>query len=108
MMRKGVHVKLSNGKDIAARLARGDVNMPGFDGFPIDVQVPEAKFEAEVYKLLLPETDILASRLLSSRIPKLYKCPKLERPEDIAGSRLFVFEKSEGENNVWHTLKLDQ
>ncbi|KAM0525608.1 hypothetical protein ACHAPE_000316 [Trichoderma viride] len=82
--------------------------MPGFDGFPIDVQVPEVKFEAEVYKLLLPETDILISRLLDCRIPKLHEGPKLERPEDIAGHRLFAFERSKGENNVWHTLKLDQ
>ncbi|KAK1248583.1 hypothetical protein MKX08_006803 [Trichoderma sp. CBMAI-0020] len=104
----GFHIKLSKGKDIVARLARGDVNMPGFDGFPIDVQVPEVKFEAEVYKLLLPETDILVSRLLYYRIPKLYEGPKLERPEDISGRRLFVFQRSEGENNVWHTLKLNQ
>jgi hypothetical protein len=107
-MQKGIHIKLSEGKDIVARLARGDVNMPGFDGFPIDVQVPEVKFEAQVYKPLLPETDILVSHLLYYRIPKLHEGPKLERPEDIAGHRLFVFERSEGENNVWHTLKLDQ
>ncbi|UKZ67459.1 uncharacterized protein TrAtP1_008618 [Trichoderma atroviride] len=104
----GIHIKLTKGKDIVARLARGDVNMPGFDGFPIDVQVPEAKFEAEVYKLLLPETNIMVSRLLYHRIPKLYEGTKGERPEDIAGRRLFVFQRSEGENNVWRTLKLDQ
>ncbi|KAL7970401.1 3-hydroxybutyryl-CoA dehydratase [Trichoderma sp. SZMC 28014] len=104
----GIHIKLSKGEDIVARLARSDVNMPDFDGFPIDVQVPEVKFEAEIYKLLLPETDILVSRLLYYRIPKLYEGSKLERPSDIAGRRLFVFQRSEGENNVWHNLKLDQ
>lgn len=35
-----------------ARLARGDVNMPSYDGFPIHVQIPEVKFEAAVYELL--------------------------------------------------------
>ncbi|KAL7924854.1 3-hydroxybutyryl-CoA dehydratase [Trichoderma austrokoningii] len=94
--------------DIVARLARSDVNMPDFDGFPIDEQVPEVKFEAEVYKLLLPETDILVSRLLYYRTPKLHEGPKLERPDDNAGRRLFVFQRSEGENSVWKNLKLDQ
>ena len=34
--------------DVVARLARGDVNMPDYEGFPIHVQVPEVKFETEV------------------------------------------------------------
>ncbi|KAI9866787.1 MAG: hypothetical protein M1813_000729 [Trichoglossum hirsutum] len=42
----GFHLKLSNRLDIVARLARGDVNMPNYDGFLIQVQVPEVKFEA--------------------------------------------------------------
>lgn len=105
---KGIHIKLFNEMEIVARLARGDVNMPDFDGFPIDVQVAEVKFEVEIYKLLLPEPDILVSRLLYHRIPKLHEGPKLERPKDIAGRRLLVFQRSEGENNVWHTLKPDQ
>lgn len=29
----GLHLKLSNRPDIIARVARGDVNIPGFDGF---------------------------------------------------------------------------
>lgn len=103
-MGMGIHIKLSNGMDIVARLARCDVNMPDFDGFPIDVQVPEVKFEAEVYKLLLPVPDILFSRRLYYRIPKLREGPKLDRPEDIAGRRLLVFQRSEGEHNVWCTL----
>ena len=48
---QGFHITLSNGSDIVARLARGDVNMPNFCGFPIPMQAFEAKFEAEVYKL---------------------------------------------------------
>ncbi|KAI0863364.1 3-hydroxybutyryl-CoA dehydratase [Xylaria cubensis] len=104
----GIHFKLSNGLDIVARLARGDVNMPDFDGFPIHVQVPEVKFEAEMYQLLQSEPDILASRLLYYRVPVQYEGPKLEHPKDIAGRRLLVFQKIEGENNLWYTLNPSQ
>lgn len=97
-------MKLSNGSDVVARLARGDVNMPDYDGFPIHVQVPEVKFEAEVYGLLQSEPDILASRLLYYRVPVDHEGPKLGRPKDIAGRRLFVFQRTEGDNNVWWTL----
>ncbi len=87
-----------------ARFSRSDVNMPRFDGFPIDVQVSEAKFEAETYQLLCQETDILVSRLLYYRLPVQISPPRIEVPKDILGRRLFVFEKAEGENNVWKTL----
>jgi len=30
--------------------------------------------------------------------------PKLDLPQDIAGRRLFLFERAEGENNVWYDL----
>lgn len=36
----GFHLKLSNQPDIVARLARGDVNMPNFDGFPLKPRFP--------------------------------------------------------------------
>lgn len=100
----GFHLKLSNQPDIVARLARGDVNMPNFDGFPIEAQVPEARFEVAVYDLLRSEPNILASRLLYHRIPVQHIGPKLDVPQDIAGRRLFLFEKAEGENNVWYDL----
>lgn len=91
--------------DVVARLARGDVNMPGYEGFPIHVQVPEVKFEAEVYELLQSEPDILASRLLYYRVPVQHEgFPKLDRPKDIAGRRLLVFQRTEGANNVWRAL----
>jgi hypothetical protein len=57
---QGFHVKLSNRPDMVARLARGDVNMPNYDGFPIHVQVPEVKFEVAVNKLLRSEPNIFA------------------------------------------------
>lgn len=102
--KKGIHLALSNGRDVVARLARGDVNMPDYEGFPIQVQVPEVKFEAEVYELLQSEPGILASRLLYHRVPVQHEDPKLGRPKDIAGRRLLVFQRAKGENNVWRTL----
>lgn len=97
-------MKLSNGIDIVARLAHGDVDMPDYDGFPIHAQVPEVKFETEVYKILQSEPEILASRLLYYRVPVEHKGPKLGRPKDIAGRRLLVFQRAEGDNNAWRTL----
>jgi hypothetical protein len=90
------------------RLARGDVNMPNYDGFPIHVQVPEVKFEVAVYELLRSEPNILASRLLYHRIPVQHIGPRLDLPQDIAGRRLFLFERAEGENNIWHDLSLKE
>lgn len=104
----GFHLKLSNHLDVVARLARGDVNMPGYDGFPVHVQVPEVKFEMAVYELLCSEPGILASRLLYNRIPAQHVGPRLGPPPDIMGRRLFLFEKTEGENNVWADLNFEQ
>ncbi|KAJ4307449.1 hypothetical protein N0V84_012723 [Fusarium piperis] len=104
----GFHFKLSNQPDIVARLARGDVNMPDYDGFPLLVQIPEVKFEAAVYELLRSEPNILASHLLYYRIPQQYSGPKLDRPRDITGRRLLVFERTEGENNVWRHLSSEK
>ena len=50
---QGFHIKLSNGSEVMAHLACGDVNMPDFDGFPIGMQASELRFEVAVYKLLL-------------------------------------------------------
>ncbi|KAK3377207.1 3-hydroxybutyryl-CoA dehydratase [Lasiosphaeria ovina] len=100
----GFHLETSDKRDLVARLARGDVNMPDFDGFPIEVQAPEARFETVVYNLLQPEPLIRSSRLLYSRAPVQHLGPKLAIPQDLNGRRLFVFEKSEGVNNVWTDL----
>lgn len=87
-----------------ACLAHGDVNMPNYDRFPINVQVPEVKFEAAVYELLLSEPNILASHLLYHCIPVQHIGPRDDVPQDIMGRRLFLFERAEGENNVWFDL----
>lgn len=77
------------------------MNVPGYDGFPIEVQTLDARFEVAVYELLRSEPDILASHLLYYRIPVQRAEPKLEHPEDIMGRRLFLFERTEGNNNIW-------
>ncbi|KDQ49291.1 hypothetical protein JAAARDRAFT_200997 [Jaapia argillacea MUCL 33604] len=104
----GFHLKLSNRPDVVARLARGDVNMPNYDGFPFHEQVTEVKFEVSVYELLRSEPKILASRLLYYRIPVQHVGPRLEIPQNIAGRRLLVFERAEGENNVWYNVNPEQ
>ncbi|KAL9079297.1 MAG: hypothetical protein Q9157_001820 [Trypethelium eluteriae] len=79
----GFYFKLSNRPDIVARLARGDVNMPGYDGFTIDQQVPEVEYEAAVYELLQSEPAIRASRLLYHRVPVERPPPHLEKPAHV-------------------------
>ena len=107
-MAQGVHFKLSNRPDIVARMARDDCNMPDFDGCPPHDQIPEVKFEAAAYELLRSEPNILVSRLLYHRSPVQHVGPRLDLPQDIAGRHLFLFEKAEGENNVWHDLTPEQ
>ncbi|KAL8346134.1 hypothetical protein RB598_000167 [Gaeumannomyces tritici] len=101
-------ITLRDRPDIVARLARGDVNMPNYDGFPIDMQISEVKFEAAVYELLRSEPNVLASRLLYHRIPLQRDGPRLDRPKDIMGRRLLVFERAAGENNIWRDLSPEQ
>ncbi|KAK0643284.1 3-hydroxybutyryl-CoA dehydratase [Cercophora newfieldiana] len=103
----GFHLQTSDSRELVARLARGDVNMPGFDGFPIEVQASEARFETAVYNLLQSEPLIQSSRLLYSRVPVQHPGPKFTIPQDLSGRRLFVFEKSEGATNVWTQLSSD-
>lgn len=45
-----------------------------------------------------PVSNIRASRLLHQRIPELHPGPKLSIPQDLAGRRLFVFERAAGVN----------
>lgn len=86
------------------RLARADVNMPNYDGFPVHELVSKAKFEVAVYELLRSEPHIMASKLLYFRILVQRVCPKLETPQDITGRSLLLFQRAEGENNEWWDL----
>ncbi len=95
---------MSDDRRLIARLARGDVNMPGYDGSTMDFLLRELEFEADVCALIQPVPAILASRLVGYRAPVQYPGPRLDLPKDIAGRRLMVFERAEGENNVWREL----
>lgn len=61
-------------------------------------------FEVAVYRLVATEPRILASRLLYYRVPVEHFGPLPDPPKDITGRRLFVFEKAEGEKDVWRDL----
>ena len=87
-----------------ARLARGDTNMPDFNGFPNHMQVSQVNLEAATYKLLQTEPSTLASRSLNPRIPVQRNGTKLNLPQDVTGRRLFLLEKAMGKNNVWSDL----
>ena len=86
------------------RLARGDVNMPDFDGFVVERQIADVKFEAATYVLLRNEVEVRASRLLYHRAPVLNPGPRVQIPADLSGRRIFVFERSDGTKNVWRGL----
>ncbi|KAF2159949.1 hypothetical protein M409DRAFT_33698, partial [Zasmidium cellare ATCC 36951] len=105
----GFQLELSNRPSAVARLARGDVNWPYFDGFPVDIQISEIKFEAEVYALMRSEPEIKASKLLYHRAPQQHEGPRTSIPEDILGRRLMVFERAEGgSTSVWRQLSAPQ
>ncbi|PUU81669.1 hypothetical protein B9Z19DRAFT_1113281 [Tuber borchii] len=104
----GLYLKLSNRPDIVARLSRGDVNMPNFEGPPIHKQILKVEFEVAVYQLLRSEPNIFTSRLLYHRIPVQHVGPRLDLPKDIAGRHLFLFERAEGEKDVWWELSPEQ
>ncbi|KAI1130650.1 3-hydroxybutyryl-CoA dehydratase [Nemania abortiva] len=100
----GFYIKASDRPDMVARLARDDVNMPDFDGFSIERQVPEVQFEAATYELLRCEPEIRASRLLYYRVPVQKPGRQVSKPTDLLGRRLMVFERAEGTNKVWADL----
>ncbi|KAI4922783.1 hypothetical protein J4E90_001217 [Alternaria incomplexa] len=100
----GFHLQVRDGPDLVVRLARGDVNMPDFDGFVVERQIAEVEFEAATYDLLRNEAGVRASRLIYHRAPVLKPGPNVQIPADLSGRRIFVFERSDGTNNVWKGL----
>ncbi len=78
--------------------------MPDFDGFSLKEQISEINFEADTYQLLQAEPDIKVPRLLYHRAPAGMDGPHLQRPDDIRGRRLMVFQKENGKSSVWREL----
>ena len=82
--------------------------MPNYEGFPTHVQIAKAQFEVAVYELLRPVSQIRVSHLLYHRLPVQYPTPRLHLPQDIIGRRLFLFQRGQGENNVWWDLSEEE
>lgn len=101
-------MQLQNHPDIIARLARGDVNMATFDGFPLEEQISEVNFEAATYEILRDVVGIPATHLLYHRVPARIDGPRLRKRIDIRGRRLMIFQKPEGIHVVWRELDKDQ
>jgi hypothetical protein len=89
----GLHLQLSNRSDILVRLSNGDANMPGYDGFSLEVKAPEVRFEAAVYELLGGNEEIKLSMLLHHQVPVRHPPPLSRPPKDLAGRRLMIFER---------------
>jgi len=60
------------------------------------LHLSEVKFEAALYRLIRPEPDTLASRLLYHRVPEQHNGLRLEIPRNIVSRRLFLFERRPG------------
>ncbi|KAJ7186727.1 hypothetical protein C8R46DRAFT_278713 [Mycena filopes] len=105
----GMHLRLANDSDVLVRLARRDVNWPRFTAEGnadeilelVERQVQEVQFESEVYGLLRSQPQIMASNLLYYRPPTYRPDTDGLPPEGILGRAFFVFQKTEGVNNVW-------
>ncbi|KAE9967859.1 hypothetical protein BLS_006144 [Venturia inaequalis] len=104
----GVHVKLSDRRDIIARLRKSDFNWPNYCSRPYHKVVPQVEFEAAVYDLLRNESDMETSSLLYHRVPEQRPEPRVEVPVDIVGRSLFLFKKDEGEKNIYIDLPATQ
>ncbi|KAJ7629364.1 hypothetical protein DFH06DRAFT_1056959 [Mycena polygramma] len=104
----GMHLRLANALDILVRLARRDMNWPRSATEDADrmaelvkQQVYDVEFEAEIYRLLRPHPEVLTANLLYHRAPTYEVDAPDAPPRDTLGRALFVFEKTQGVNNVW-------
>ena len=87
-----------------ARLGRSDFNMPKYAGISIEQQVSRTRFEARLYYLLRSEPEILLSRLLYHRVPVQRNSLESSIAQNIMGRPFFLFEKAEGNRNMWYGL----
>ncbi|KAJ7494758.1 hypothetical protein B0H11DRAFT_1910712 [Mycena galericulata] len=87
--------------DVMIRISRYDVNWNATDAATrVQEKVDQAAFEAAVYKLLHPTSEIKVSHLLFHRLPVWQVSEnRNERPDHLIGRELFVFEKANGDNN---------
>jgi hypothetical protein len=91
---QGFRFTLSNGRQLLARLARGDFNMPDYDGYSVIEQVNSRQRCTICWNLSLSEPEALTSRLLYRRIPSQNVAHRLPPPTEILGRSLMVFERA--------------
>lgn len=103
---QGFHLKLSDGRDVLARIANADVNMPGYEGPSQASRQRDLEFETDTYRLLLGTVaQIPSSRPLFSRHCHRYDDgPTGEIPKDISGRALMVFDMTRGQKSIWDEL----
>lgn len=100
--------RLSDDRDVMARVARADVNMPNYDGFALTWLHNQVEFEAAVYHLLEGTAEIPTSRLLYFCHAKQSEWSKTDLPRDISGRQLMLFDMSNGETPSWGELNESQ
>ncbi|KAF4441810.1 3-hydroxybutyryl- dehydratase [Fusarium albosuccineum] len=104
----GFHLKLSDQRDVLARLGNADVNMPHYDGFSLHWLHKQLEFEAATYRLLQNNPDVPTDPLLYHRHPLQHGGIKTGIPEDISGRRLMIFEMANGQSRLWDKLDEQQ
>ncbi|OBS20043.1 hypothetical protein FPOA_11764 [Fusarium poae] len=102
---QGLHMTLSDQREILVRLGRSDVNMLNYKGFPLDSMIRELDFESAVYALLAGHTEIPVSALHFSRPPIKHNVgTDYDVERSVQGRQLMVFDKHPGKSNVWWEL----
>lgn len=107
-MTQGIHIRLSDGRDVIARMAKADVNMPRYDGWPIDWLHKQLEVEANIYKLLMKFKKIPSPDLLYFRRCEQQYGSRGEPPKDVIGRQLMIFDMAEGHCGVWRELSNHQ
>lgn len=99
---------LKDGRNIIARVSRGDMNKPGFDVNAMSNQIKQDHFELAAYDALAPLGKPFNCRPLYHRDPKKSDDTLLTPNQ---GRRLFLFQKAEGDTYDyprWRALSAQQ
>ncbi|UPL03666.1 hypothetical protein LCI18_014600 [Fusarium solani-melongenae] len=105
----GLHIKLSDQREILVRLGRGDINMPKYEGFSLDSITRELDFETAAYTLLAGHPGIPVSTLIHSRPPAKHEVGEdYDVEKSVQGRQLMVFDIPPGRSNVWWELLLPE
>lgn len=82
--------------------------MPHFAGFSLERQLSDHDFEAAIYDLLRNDQQIRPAKLKYARSPRQHTESTQSAPSDLSGRRMFVFQKVEGDTNVFASLSTAQ